>query len=72
MFDCVNLHLKIIMVVQKMVEIKDDGGECLEAKDDENWDNECNLNIWQDVNCLIVLNGGRLFDECATKELEIV
>lgn len=68
----VNLHLKLIMVVQKMVEIGDDGGESLEVEDDDNWDNECNLDIWQDVNCLIVLNGGRLSDECATKELDIV
>jgi hypothetical protein len=34
------------MVLQKMVEIRDDSGEFLEAKDDDNWDNECNLNIW--------------------------
>lgn len=42
----VNFHLELIMVLQKMVEIRDDSGEFLEAKDDDNWDNECNLNIW--------------------------
>jgi hypothetical protein len=33
------------MVVQKMVEIGDDGGESLEVEDDDNWDNDYNLDI---------------------------
>jgi hypothetical protein len=60
------------MIVQKMVEIGDDSGESLELKDDDNWDNECNLGIWQDVNCFTILNGGRLSNGCAIKELDIV
>jgi hypothetical protein len=41
----VNLHLELTMVIQKMVEIGDDGGKSLEVEDDDNWDNECNLDI---------------------------
>jgi hypothetical protein len=62
----VNLHLELTMVVQEMVEIGDDNGKSLGVKEDDNRDNECNLDIWQNVNCFTILNGGRLFDECTT------
>jgi hypothetical protein len=34
------------MAAQKMVDIGDDIEESLEEKKDENWDNECNVDIW--------------------------
>jgi hypothetical protein len=39
----VSLHLELVVVVQKMVDIGDNIGESLEEKKDENWDNECNV-----------------------------
>jgi hypothetical protein len=64
----VNLCLELAMVAQEMVEIGDVNGESLGAKKDDNWDNERNLDIWQDVDYFTILNGGRLFDECTTHE----
>jgi hypothetical protein len=55
----VNLHLELAMATQEMVEIREDSEESLEMKDDNNWDNESNIYICQDANCLIILNGGR-------------
>jgi hypothetical protein len=49
-----------------MLKIGEGNAKSSEVEDDDNGDNECNLDIWQDVNCLTVLNGGRLFDGCTT------
>lgn len=50
----VNLHLELAMATPKMLEIGEDSAEYLEVEDDDNGDNERNLDIWQDVNCLMV------------------
>lgn len=42
----VGLHLELVMDAQKMVDIGNDIGESSKDKKDENWDNECNVDIW--------------------------
>jgi hypothetical protein len=49
-----------------MLKIGENSAGSSKAKDDDNGDNEHNLDILQDANYFMILNGGRLYDGCTT------
>lgn len=46
------LYLELVMVAQKLVDIRDDLQKFTKEEKDENWDNECNVDVWHDVTCV--------------------
>jgi hypothetical protein len=73
LFTDVKLHLELAMAIHEMVDMGDDSNGSIEEEDvNEDQNNEHHSDIYNDVNCLIVLNRRRMFNECMSQELNRV
>jgi len=68
----VKLHLELALVTREMVDLGDDSNECIREENEKDQNNEHHNDIWNDINYLIVLSGGRLPNECVSQESNII
>lgn len=70
LFTDVKLHLELAMAIHEMVDMGDDSSGSIEEEDvNENQNNEHHSDIYNDVNCLTILNWRKMLNECMSQEL---
>jgi hypothetical protein len=63
------MHLQLIEEAQAMVDEENSDVSKFDLEIDCGWNNAKNMDVWQDEQIMIVLNGEQIPIECATKEV---